>query len=287
MRAATRAIGRCGLAAVAVLALSAASVRAPEAQQLIERRLDEARALVFRRDYGTATEQLRQLRDAAPEAERARVENALGWTLFNAGDAKSAQAHLEEAARHAEGQGDTDLSVRIANNLGVVLFSQGDLDGAEAQFKRSATAGASDVPARYLALIAEQRRTNRVNELISNGIFLRRALKFEEAEAAYSQALDLAPGNVRALEFRGYARFRLGRLEEALDDLLEAHAIDPRGLTIVINLLKVHCRAGEMPAARAVAVKSADLLRERIEVVRSDRELREVCGERLGALLPA
>ena len=254
-------------------------------QQPMKQRLDEARSLVGKQDYETAITRLREARDAAGDADRARVDNALGWTLFTAGDAKGAQQQLEQAQRQAEPSADADLKIRIANNLGVVLFSQGELEKARAQFEGPASHG-SDLAIRYLGLIDQQVQANRVNELISEGIYARRALQFEAAVAAYSKALELAPRNPRALEYRGYANFRLGRPDAALPDLQRSRELDPANVNTVINLLKVHCKARDRAAAEKVAADARDLLIENRAVVQSDRELREVCGADLAKLLP-
>ncbi|MET4698850.1 tetratricopeptide (TPR) repeat protein [Constrictibacter sp. MBR-5] len=262
-----------------------APLSAALAQQAVQQRLDEARTLVGKHDYDAAIEQLRQARDAAGDADRARVDNALGWTLFTAGDAKGAQQQLEQAQRQAERSADADLKTRIANNLGVVLFSQGELEKARAQFEGPAARG-SDLAIRYLGLIDEQVQANRVNELISEGIYARRALMFEAATEAYTKALELAPRNPRALEYRGYANYRLGRLDAALPDLERSRELDPANINTVINLLKVHCKARNGAAAERVAADARNLLLENMAVVQSDRELREVCGRDLARLLP-
>jgi len=253
--------------------------------QAVQRRLDEARALVGRKDYDAAIESLRQARDGAGGEDKAKVDNALGWTLFNSGDAVGAQQQLEQAQRQAAPSADADLKTRIANNLGVVLFSQGQLDQARAQFEGPASNG-SDLAMRYLRLIDEQMQANKVNALISEGIYARRALKFDAAVDAYSKALEMSPRNARALEYRGYANLRLGHLDAALADLRMSREIDPANLNTVINLLKVHCKAGDMRQAQQVANDAQALLTESRDLVRSDRELRDICGDRLARLLP-
>lgn len=253
--------------------------------QAVQQRLDEARSLVGRKDYDAAIDSLRRTRDVAGGEDKAKVDNALGWTLFNSGDAVGAQQQLEQAQRQAGPSADADLKMRIANNLGVVLFSQGELDQARAQFEGPASNG-SELAMRYLRLIDEQVQANKVNALISEGIYARRALKFDAAVDAYSKALEMAPRNARALEYRGYANLRLGKLDAALADLRTSQEIDPANLNTVINLLKVHCKADDLRQAQQVATKSRKLLEENRDIVRSDRELREICGDRLARLLP-
>ena len=253
--------------------------------QAVQQHLDEARTLVGRKDYDAAIDSLRQARDAAGGEDKAKVDNALGWTLFNSGDAVGAQQQLEQAQRQAAPSADADLKMRIANNLGVVLFSQGELDQARAQFEGPAANG-SELAMRYLRLIDEQVQANKVNALISEGIYARRALKFDAAVDAYSKALEMAPRNARALEYRGYANLRLDKLDAALADLRTSQEIDPANLNTVINLLKVHCKADDLRQARQVATESRKLLEENRDIVRSDRELREICGDRLARLLP-
>lgn len=274
---------RC-LVAILTVAVSL-TASASVAQQAVQKRLDEARTLVGKQDYDAAIERLRQTRDAADESDKARVDNALGWTLFTSGDAKGAQQQLEQAQRQVAPSSDADLKTRIANNLGVVLFSQGELEQARAQFEGPA-AGGSALAIRYLGLIDEQLQANRVNELISEGIYARRALKFEAAAEAYTKALALAPRNPRALEYRGYANYRLGRLDAALPDLERSREIDPANVNTVINLMKVRCKARDIAGARTVVADARDLLIENRAVVQSDRELREVCGADLAKLLP-
>jgi hypothetical protein len=51
--------------------------------------------------------------------------------------------------------------------------------------------------------------------------------RFSEAEANFTAAIDLFPGNAAALQWRAYARMAMGKLEEAQHDAEAAIQLDP------------------------------------------------------------
>ncbi|MFQ5793416.1 MAG: hypothetical protein ACE5JI_23335, partial [Acidobacteriota bacterium] len=51
--------------------------------------------------------------------------------------------------------------------------------------------------------------------------------RFREAEANFTMAIKLLPGDVPALEWRAYVRTAMGRLDEAQQDVDAAIKLDP------------------------------------------------------------
>ncbi len=74
-----------------------------------------------------------------------------------------------------------------------------------------------------------------------------RQRRFGEAEANFSKALDLVPGDTSALEWRAHARLGLGKLEQAEEDVDTA-----------INLAPQKLRLGELKKQIQAAKKEAE-----------------------------
>lgn len=74
---------------------------------------------------------------------------------------------------------------------------------------------------------AFQLQPDLANAWLEKGRWLFQAEKWKEAEAAMNQALALHPDNETILTFRGMVRRRMGEVEKAKEDFLEAITINP------------------------------------------------------------
>jgi cytochrome c-type biogenesis protein CcmH/NrfG len=66
-------------------------------------------------------------------------------------------------------------------------------------------------------------------------------LQYDEALRELQRALELQPGNTRALEYSGYVHRRQGRWKLALAELTQAEDRDPRNGTLVANIGTTYC----------------------------------------------
>ena len=66
-------------------------------------------------------------------------------------------------------------------------------------------------------------------------------LQYDEALSEFQRALELQPGNTRALEFSGYVHRRQGRWKLALSELTQAEDRDPRNGSLVANIGAAYC----------------------------------------------
>lgn len=255
------------------------------AKASVEDELDAARSDVEKKHYAQAIDRLRDLREGVSGSDRAAVNNALGWTYYLMGDEKAAQGYLLEAYRAEDLGEDTLLKNKITNNLGILFFAKGLLKESRKYFEESAARG-SGVAKKYLMLIEGQQRLSEVNQYIRGGVYLRQSTQFENAIEEYSKALSLAPDDARALEFRGYAFFRLGKLKPAEADLRRAYQLNPDRVTVIINLMKVYCSNDDAASLEKLSEDAAKMITEKRVVFESDGELQRVCGDRLLSMLP-
>lgn len=65
-------------------------------------------------------------------------------------------------------------------------------------------------------------------------------LDFGRALAEFERALAVRPGSAELLAWRGFVLRRLGRMDEALDDLRRAQRLDPRNPLLVYELAATH-----------------------------------------------
>ncbi|MFZ3374939.1 MAG: tetratricopeptide repeat protein, partial [Chthoniobacterales bacterium] len=66
-------------------------------------------------------------------------------------------------------------------------------------------------------------------------------LQYDEALSELQRALELQPGDTRALEFSGYVHRRQGRWKLALSELTQAEDRDPRNGSLVANIGAAYC----------------------------------------------
>lgn len=213
---------------------------------------------------------------ASTEQERASVSNSIGWTYYNAGNNELARKNLLVAFDKAIEAGDAKLAQKVSNNLGFLEYSEGNLEEARQYFSNEWSEN-SDSSITYLSMIREQEEQEKVNSIIASGVAFRIKKDFQSAVAEYDKALNISPDNVRALEYKGYALYRLGNYSGAIKTLEKAREIEPSRLNVIINLLKSYCASGSDDAANSVIEQSRELLLRNEEVLRNDGEFSRVC----------
>jgi tetratricopeptide (TPR) repeat protein len=85
------------------------------------------------------------------------------------------------------------------------------------------------------------------------GFTLYQSARYFEADQALTRAHDLAPANPNPLVYRGLARLRLGRAEDARRDIETALAQAPRDPTARGALAELELAAGHLDRAEALA----------------------------------
>ena len=120
--------------------------------------------------------------------------------------------------RTAFDQVDTKLDIRqrVFTVIGIVVLAvlAGVLLGQASGFRSPEDSVTGDIRQSSAGLLAEADT-------------LTREQRWPEAIEVYDEVLDVAPGNVEALTYRGWLTARLGDDEAALLDLREAVAVDP------------------------------------------------------------
>jgi len=102
----------------------------------------------------------------------------------------------------------------------------------------------SNSPAGYLALAWVQ---------------INRDWNWEAAELSLNKAAELEPGNAAILRYRSFLSQSLGRLNEAIQSLEQAIALDPLFASAQSQLAYLHYSAGEYEQAEAAARKALEL----------------------------
>jgi len=84
-------------------------------------------------------------------------------------------------------------------------------------------------------------------------------LQYDEALSELQRALELQPGNTRALEFSGYVHRRQGRWKLALSELTQAEDRDPRNGSLVANIGAAYCYMRMWTEAKRYGLRSLAL----------------------------
>ena len=263
------------LFALTCLVLPAGSVHG---QESIKAYLDEAQQSIHAKDYPAAIARLEKALSVARDRRTtAMIKNAIGWAYFSSGNIAEGKRYLMEAYTEATNNDFEDVARRSANNLGLLAFGQDQLEQARGYFT-SKWAKDSDTAKTYVGLIDSRLQTEKVNTFISAGITYRLNRQFSEAVAEYDKALILDPSNVRTLEYKGYALFRLGHYDKAMASFTQAFALEPGRAGVLLNMLKTLCAAKHPDEARTLALKHAELVEASKQVFSRDGEFRKVCG---------
>lgn len=236
-------------------------------QLLTKGKIEEARDLVVQDLVASSL----------PPAE-ASVDNIIGWTYYSLGNVVEAENFLRASFKSAVQLGDEKVATLAANNIGIVLFSENRLDEADVFFSMRHNAQ-TDVAIEYRKLIEAKRRDTALSKALEQGKQQRYELKFRQAVTNYETALLFEPGNVEALEYKGYALFRLGRFNEALDALWEARSIDPTREMVHLNIVKVECARRSEDGVQQAVDNSKFPLEQVATWYQRDGEFVEVCGQ--------
>lgn len=272
------------LVALTCLAFPAACVHG---QESIKAYLGEAQQSIHEKDYPAAIARLEKALSVARDGRtKAMIKNAIGWAYFSSGNITEGKRYLMEAYTEATNSDFEDVARRSANNLGLLAFSQDRLKEARGYFT-SKWAKDSDTAKTYVGLIDSRLQTERVNTFISAGITYRLNRQFSEAVAEYDKALALDPRNVRALEYKGYALFRLGHYDEAMASFTQAFAVEPGRAGVLLNMLKTLCASKHREEARTLALKHGELVEASKQVFSRDGEFKKVCGQDFLSDIPA
>lgn len=218
------------------------------------------------------------LENADNVTDKTSALNALGWSYFKDKQYNLAKTYLERVLALAEKAGDLDAARKTSNNLGVLAYTMGDYEKAQSQFT-TAPSQRSNAASTYLNLIEQQQQANTVNQYIAQGIHLRRSKDFQGAIEQYDKALAITPKNVRALEYKGYAQFRLGNSHEAVETLTTAIKIDPNRLNTLINLMKALCSVQDKNKLASLATRFHDQIQQNKASIKADRELLSTCKD--------
>ncbi len=233
------------------LAVACGSGPSEAAIERSRRQFQLAEALRSEGNVAAAIEHLLEALKLDPENWRARI--LLGYVFMERGDFQTAEEHLRAGiAVLVRLQGPTGAATAEARNvLGVLLVHQGRLEEAIEVLRASARDVLNRSPhlawgnlgLAYLeqgdldAAERALRQAVRMQPRFCVGYFrlgrLREAQRrLEEAEEAFTRALEADPSCMEryqeAWRRRGEARARLGRREEALQDLERCVEIAPR-----------------------------------------------------------
>jgi len=222
--------------------------------------MEKAQNFLLLNKYKEAIFELNKAYSLSDDQKRkAKIENAIGWAYFSLGNISESRRYLSSAFDSASKIGDKEIAQRASNNLGVLEFNSGNLVEAKKYFegKFSKSSKTSDS---YLKLINRKLTHERVNEIIANGVFYRSNKDFDKALEEYEKALLIEPNNINALEYKGYALFRLGDYNSAIDVLKYSHELNPSRINIVINLIKSYCAINDIENARKLAKDEAKLI---------------------------
>lgn len=250
-------------------------------------KMSAAQQSFTQKDYtGTTDLLIEALRQAETEQEKASAHNALGWTYFKQKQYSKAKRHLELALKMADEINDESLARKASNNLGVLAYYIGDYEKAQSQFSTEQSQQ-SVAASTYKQLIQQQQQSGEVNQLIAEGVSHRRQGSFDKAITAYDQALRFDPFNIRALEYKGYAQFRLGKYQQAAQTLNKAIRQDPNKTNILINLMKSLCAMNDNQGLNQLLSTHNHLAKSSRQTLLGDGELVKTCGkQRLLSMLP-
>ncbi|NVK41877.1 MAG: tetratricopeptide repeat protein [Oceanospirillaceae bacterium] len=250
-------------------------------------------ATVARADFDAAglQERLRQNDPAGAEqfvaselqrlgvpASQALIDNTIGWAYFKMDRLSEAQKYLESALELAEAAHDTRTATLAANNLGVLHFALDDIEKSNFYFSRDYNR-TTEVAVEYRQLIAAKETDMLATSALEQGVQQRFEQNFDQAISSYDTALQYQPENAKILEYKGYALFREGKVDKAIEVLVRARQADPSREFVHLNLVKAYCAKGSEADVQAT-IRQSGLSEEKFsDWYRIDTELRRVCQE--------
>ena len=241
--------------------------------------LNKAKVLLDEGKTFAAIDVLKELLDETSEPKkRAELQGAIGWALVQAREYTEAELFLERSLRNATEGEYEDIRLRANNNLGIALYLQNKFEESRAYFSQD-FAENSATAMTYLKLLDIKEKEFLGEEALLSGVDKRHCKQFEEAINKYDLALKYMPNNPRALEFKGYAQFRLGRLEEAYKTLQLAKNAAPDYQLTYLNLLKVSCALESSAKVKQVVADSGLDIGVYQDWASRDAELQRVCAD--------
>ncbi|ACA86565.1 tetratricopeptide repeat protein [Shewanella woodyi] len=217
-----------------------------------------------------------RLNETSEPKKRAELQGAIGWTLVQAKEYEEANKYLESSLVGATDGGYTHIKLRANNNLGILHYLQNDFEVSRSYFNQE-IASNSKTAKIYLRLLDIKEREYLGKEALLSGVGKRQSKQFQEAINEYEVSLEHQPNNPKTLEFKGYAEFRLGNLEEAYHTLEQAKHADPKRKFTHLNLLKVSCALKSLQKVLQV-INGSELEQEVfIDWAERDLELQRVC----------
>lgn len=253
--------------------------QAVQAQNSFKESLNSATKSFSQKEYSKTLQVLKNTQSLAKtEQDHVILNNSIGWTYFNKGDTEKSIDYIEKSLKGAIKINNAELAQKASNNLGIIYYSLGDINKSKTYFSNSWSKD-SETSKNYLSLIKEQEEANRINSIIAKGVSYRLNADFENALIEYEKALLSSPKNVRALDYKGYALFRLGRYEEALITLKEAQSTNPTNTNVLINIMKSYCALQKPEEAALIVNNNKKILNDNKDLILSDSELKSVCGE--------
>jgi len=245
--------------------------------------IDQAKKHIVASKYEEA---IKTLLEGRPEAQRqqavAAVDNLIGWSYFSLGKLPEAENFLTSSFVNAKLENNTKVKQLAANNLGVLYFIEGDLDKSLSYFTQPYTRN-TVIATEYRKLITQKRLAIEVEGNVQAGIAARADLKFDEAIQSYNKALELSPNDARLLEFKGYALYRLGKFDEAMNVMQMAYKADTTRIRkfLPLNIIKNYCASGREDEI-AHFIKSAGLSSTTLQFWwERDGEFQSVCAKSL------
>lgn len=223
---------------------------------------------------------------SASPTQRIDALNAAGWIAFSKGDYEQSRIRYAEAEQVENVPLEYPTKGKLQYNKAILEYVAGDLDKARLMFNQE---GMVESPTSQLFLqsIAKDEIKHEINQHIQQGVLYRYEKNFAKAIESYDKALGLAPQNVEALEFKGYALLRLGQLEESQATLAQAYKIDPYRYNTVLNALKVACLRSDTDHIKKLVSENTLILQNNKANLQHDKELQRMCGEKFSTIVAA
>jgi tetratricopeptide (TPR) repeat protein len=215
--------------------------------QALNRFPDEPRLLAALARANLRADRLDAAKVAADKATQANLASYEGWL------AQAEIARREGDATATLGAYDIAIALKPADDR--AWFGRG-----EAQGERDYLAAARADLAQAVAL-----KPDGLGYQGAQGGVATQAERYDEAEAAYRQALEANPGDYVALTGLGLLQLKRGQTQSALDSLLKAGVMEPRYARAHVHAAVAYYQLGDVPQAlgelkRAEALDDKDPL---------------------------